>query len=148
MTSSEPGPLLLCYDGSEGANRAIDWTGRLLPGADAIVLHLWDSPAVEGAFAAEEGEGIAMARRAAELADEGGRRARAAGLRARPLSAGVGASWESILAVADREHARMIVTGSRGRTGIRGSLGSVSAGVAHHARVPVLVVPPPAAHAA
>jgi nucleotide-binding universal stress UspA family protein len=143
MTSNS-GPVLLCYDGSDGARRAIACTGMLLPGTDAIVLHLWNSPALDGAFAEEAGAGIEMARRAAEIADEGSERARAAGLRARPLAAGVGVSWQSILAVAESEHARMVVTGSRGRTGIRGSLGSVSAGVARHARVPVLVVPPPA----
>jgi nucleotide-binding universal stress UspA family protein len=54
---------------------------------------------------------------------------------------GFGASWQSILAVADDEHARLIVTDSRGAAHAHAMLGSVSRGLAHHSRIPVLVVP-------
>jgi nucleotide-binding universal stress UspA family protein len=142
MTPSGRGPVLLCYDGSEPARRAIAWTGTLLPGSEAVVLHLWDSPALAGAFAPEAGAGADMHRRALELAAEGCELARAAGLSARPLAAGIGGTWQSILSVADAEDARLVVTGARGLSGVRSALGSVSSGVLQHARRPVLVVPP------
>lgn len=141
MTPIALGPVLLCYDGSEGARRAIERTGALLPGAETIVLHLWDSPAV-GAYAPPAHVGPALHAQAVAIAAEGAELARHAGLRARPLPAGIGVSWESILAVADEHDARLIATGARGMTGARAMLGSISHGVAHHARIPVLVVPP------
>jgi Universal stress protein family len=82
-------------------------------------------------------------RQAVAIAEEGSELAQAAGLRARPLPAGVGVSWQSILAVAESEDARLIVTGADDVRGARVSFGSISRGVTHHARVPVLVVPPP-----
>jgi nucleotide-binding universal stress UspA family protein len=144
MTATGCGPMLLCYDGSEGARRAIERAGALLPGSDAIVLHLWDSPAVSGVFATPAHGAVVQTRRAAEVAGEGAELARAAGFSARPFPAGIGASWESVLAVAEAEGAGLIVIGARGLTGARAAvLGSLSRGVTQHARVPVLVVPPP-----
>lgn len=143
MPSVEPGPVLLCYDGSDGSRRAVEWTGLLLPGAEAIVLYLWKSPAVTGVFAPAAHAGMAQHAEALALASEGVELARAAGLDARPLAAGIGPSWQSILAIAHTEGARLIITGARGLSGARAMLGSVSRGVTEHASVPVLVVPPP-----
>ena len=40
-TSSGDGPLLLCFDGSERAARAIERAGTLFAGRDAVVLTVW-----------------------------------------------------------------------------------------------------------
>lgn len=148
MASVGRGPILLCYDGSDGSRRAVEWTGLLLPGAEAIVLHLWESPAVAGVFAHPAGAAMAERETAIAIANEGVELARGAGLQAHPLAAGIGASWQSILAVAREEKARLIVTGARGVTAAHAVLGSVSQGVTQHAHIPVLVVPPPRAHVA
>jgi nucleotide-binding universal stress UspA family protein len=57
-----------------------------------------------------------------------------------------GAPAEMILLTAVDEHADLIVVGSRGHGGFAELLiGSVAHNVSHHARVPVVVVPPSAA---
>ena len=48
-------PILICYDGTSAARRAIEWAGSFLRGSDVVVLHLWDSPAVGGVFAPSPG---------------------------------------------------------------------------------------------
>src|SRR5204863_1337877 len=40
-TSTAPGPLLLCYDGSEAAARAIERAGSLFAGREALVVTVW-----------------------------------------------------------------------------------------------------------
>lgn len=42
-------PILICYDGSAGARRAIETAGGLFPGRRAIVLHAWSPMAILGA---------------------------------------------------------------------------------------------------
>jgi hypothetical protein len=37
------GPVLLCYDGSDGARWAIEHAGRVLGGAEGVVLTVWES---------------------------------------------------------------------------------------------------------
>ena len=154
MAQDRPkGPVLFCYDGSEGSRGALRAAGDLLePGAEAIVLTVWEPIAVRlahaGAFAAgappSEGElddqEESLAREAAE---DGARRAVAHGYQA---SAVTEASTEgvarAILAVADRVSARLIVCGQRGRGPIKTALlGSVSHALAAHARRPVLITP-------
>jgi hypothetical protein len=60
MTPIGSGPVLLCYEGSDGARRAIEWTGMLLPGAESIVLHLWNSPALGSALAPPADGGLKL----------------------------------------------------------------------------------------
>ena len=52
-----------------------------------------------------------------------------------------GPVWSTILAMAAEHDCSAIVVGSHGLTGISATLGSVSNGVVHHSRRPVLVVP-------
>jgi nucleotide-binding universal stress UspA family protein len=148
-------PLLIGYDGSASAERAIAYVGALLPGAEAVVAHVWhpygrrppgatfvgplDRLIREGARkedlqAAEESE--ALAARGAELA-------RVAGLDARPCSVGSDRNpGPALMQLADELDARLIVIGPRG-------LGTIAAavrdGTSHHlalrSPVPVLVVP-------
>ena len=46
MTTAANGPILICYDGSEGAQRAIETATDLFPGRKAIVLHVWSPVAL------------------------------------------------------------------------------------------------------
>lgn len=47
---------------------------------------------------------------------------------------------EAVLAEAEKGGSDLIVIGSRGRSGVKGFLGSVSNGVVHQAKIPVLIV--------
>jgi len=145
------GPVLIAYDGSEAADRAIDVAGRLLPGRAAVVVHVYvsqyrDSRAVRVIAQGEVGEIVkaldqALTDEATEITTRGVERARAAGLDAQgeTIQADKGV-WRTITALARDRHAALVVTGSRGLGGARSVLlGSVSSGLVHNAEVPVLV---------
>jgi hypothetical protein len=76
VSTSANDPILLCYDRSAGARRAIETAAELFPGRKAIVLHIWRPIAIAaaayGATAPladfDESE---LERAAKELADEG-----------------------------------------------------------------------------
>jgi len=78
------------------------------------------------------------------IAEEGAQMARDVGLQAEPVAAeATGPVWQTVIEIADRHHAAMIVMGSRGLTGLRSMLlGSVSSAVVHHAHQPALVIHP------
>jgi nucleotide-binding universal stress UspA family protein len=82
---------------------------------------------------------------AQRLVDEGVDLARETGFDAEPLLAeSRHGAWRTIVALADEGEARLIVTGSHGISPAASRLlGSVAAGVVHHAARPVLVVPAP-----
>jgi nucleotide-binding universal stress UspA family protein len=146
------GPPLLCYDGSDGSKRAIRLAGDLLSARHALVGHFWESwvaeaPALAGVSATVQG----MAAELDEIADEqsserttdGVHVAEAAGFDATGVSKrATGPVWRAILDAADEHECSSIVVGSRGLTGVSAALGSVSNGVVHHSRRPVLVIPP------
>jgi nucleotide-binding universal stress UspA family protein len=150
-------PVLLCFDGSDGARHAITAAGALLGGGPAVVACVWE-PLGEfsrgnpwGAFVsalgrpAQEMDEIA-AEVASDIADDGAAAARDAGFdpittRAERREDGLD---ETLLRVADEVDARAIVAGSRGLgLGRALLLGSVSSGLVHHARRPVVIVPRP-----
>jgi nucleotide-binding universal stress UspA family protein len=144
--------ILICYDGSPDADRAIDQAGRLFAGREATVLTIWEGftevltrSAVGLAAAPLNFEEIDVANRAgaAERAERGAARARSAGLHAHPRVAESGPTiWETVLDEAEETEAEAIVLGSRGLTGVRSTLmGSVSHAVLQHADRPVMVVP-------
>jgi nucleotide-binding universal stress UspA family protein len=150
VKSSLP-PILVCYDGSVGAARAIDAAGGLLPGRPAIVLYV-SSPVAAGRVRTTSVERvreelieevrIAARRDAAAVAEEGTRLARRAGLKAKPLAveAGDGAA-EAIVRVATKESAAAVVVGRPSRTRLGALLpGSVSRSVVDNCPVPVVVV--------
>jgi nucleotide-binding universal stress UspA family protein len=157
-TSTAGGPLILCYDGSEGARGAIQHAGRLFPGRRALVVTAWKSVVIAGSLGMG-GEAAPMvniveldreaAERAGRLADEGVRIAHGIGLQAEPLAVkAAGPVWETIIEIADRHDAATIVMGSRGVTGLRAMfLGSVSNAIVHHADRPTLTVRQPMVHA-
>jgi nucleotide-binding universal stress UspA family protein len=149
------GPVVIAYDGSNGARAAIAATARLLPGRNALVVHVWASPLTRS-FAGEElaamplpegndvtnGLGDLLAAAGHEVADAGAALAQEAGLSARPLAVeGVAGTWRTLAAAARDEAAAAIVAGCRGRGAVTSTvLGSVSAGLVHNADRPVLIV--------
>jgi nucleotide-binding universal stress UspA family protein len=149
--SRADGPLLLCYDGSADAAKAIKCAGALFADREAVVLTVWQATAGLGNFSwAGETAGMvdffALDRAAAEdgerVAGEGARIAQDAGLEAEPVAVeAAGPVWETIVEIAGRCDAAVIVMGSRGLTGVRSMLlGSVSGSVLHHADRPTLII--------
>lgn len=153
MSSSETGPILLCYDRSDGARHAIATAGAFFPGRKAIVLHVWSPVAVAvaaygGLMPLPDYDDSELEKVAREVADEGAGLAKAAGLDATAeIAEGTyEGTWHVIVTAADARGASLIVIGARGLSTFKSFvLGSVSHGVAQHARRPVLVVPPAAA---
>jgi nucleotide-binding universal stress UspA family protein len=142
-------PILICYDGSDGAQRAIDAAAELFGRRRAVVLDVGPtltaaeslaatSPVTPAAAFEELNEDAAR-----ERARVGAEQARRAGFDAE-ARADLGApTWEGIVDVGDEIDASVIVVGSRGLTGPRELVeGSVSHEVAEHAGRPVLIVPP------
>ncbi len=162
------GPVLLCHDGSEGAQRAVDVAAALLGPRPARLLWVGVSPAsfvprpdtpprAEAGELAGLVEDVAaeldrdVAARADATAEAGAANASARGLAAAPLArrAVSGALerdettiWQTVLAVGEELDASLIVLGTRGQASWRAlATGSVSRGALHNARRPVLLVP-------
>jgi nucleotide-binding universal stress UspA family protein len=150
LSSSQSGPILVCYDSSDGARRAIETAGAVFAGRKAIVLHVWSPIAVMAAaygavLSLPEYDEDALEKVARQVADEGAALAEAAGLDATgELAEGTyEGTWHAIVEAGEKLGATVIVIGARGLSTFKSVvLGSVSHGVAQHARVPVLIVPP------
>jgi len=149
-TNAEEAEILICYDGSNDAKRAVDAAAALLGSRHAVVLNV--APAMtfaEGMAATSSlvpGSAFEDLNRADALirAEAGAARARRAGLDAEPRATTASTAWQGIVDVADELDAAIIVIGSRGLSGLRElARRSVSHDVATHARQPVLIVPPP-----
>jgi nucleotide-binding universal stress UspA family protein len=153
MTEHEStGPVLFCFDGSDGSRGAMRAAVDLIERpAEAVVITVWESVATRlalaGAFAAgitAGGEDLDAEEEtfAKSVAEEGARGAVEHGYNATAMAK---ESFEgvakTILDTADELSARLIVCGQRGRGTLRASLlGSVSHALASHARHPVLIV--------
>lgn len=143
-------PILICYDGSEGARRAIDVAAELFAGSHAVVLDVapfltW-AESVAALSALTPNFGQLNEDEALERARDGATLAREAGLTADARSDLAAPTWDGIVLAADEIDAAVIVVGSRGLKGLREAFeGSVSHDVAEHAGRPVLIVPPPRA---
>jgi nucleotide-binding universal stress UspA family protein len=148
-----PGPVVIGYDGSADADKAIAAGGRLLAVREAIVANVWASHE-EIAPAGLAGAPMAVVSKAVEeldrgvrqaaqrTAEQGSRLAEAHGLEVRTeVIHGASQPWRALIDAAAARHAAAIVVGSRGRSALGAALlGSVSRSLIHHAPVPVLVV--------
>ena len=150
---SQSGPVLFCFDGSDGAREAMKAAADLINRpVDAVVLTVWETVAtrlaLSGAFAAGTTTGGAdldaeEESYARSVAEEGALRANERGYTASPM---IKESFEgipkAILEAADHLSARLIVCGQRGRGILRSTLlGSVSHTLVSHTRRPILIAP-------
>jgi nucleotide-binding universal stress UspA family protein len=148
-------PVLVCFDDSPSAARAIAEVARLFPALPVIVLHVWRPLEATAAYR-YSAAGVTRALEeqmreldaagqdmADEIAERGAELARAAGLEAEARAAAVEDEVPAtVSAVADSVDACVVVMGSRGLGAIQAiALGGFSHGVLQHSRRPVLVVP-------
>ena len=146
------GPVLFCFDGSDGSRGALRAAAGLIEHPpEVVVISVWESVATRlalaGAFAAgvttSGGElDVEEEKFATSVAAEGAKQAIEHGYNATPMTR---ESFEgiprAILDAADELSARLIVCGQRGRGALRTALlGSVSHTLAAHAKHPVLIV--------
>jgi nucleotide-binding universal stress UspA family protein len=148
--------ILLCYDGSEDAQAAVELTLSLFAGQPVTVLAVWE-PYAE--VISNEGWGLgfgyapppgdfeqiddSVRSHAQGAVDDAVRRLTEKGFTAEGRVESMrGSVAATVLAVGDELDAGAIVLGTRGRSGIKSLLlGSVSNAVLQHADRPVLVVP-------
>jgi nucleotide-binding universal stress UspA family protein len=146
------GPVLFCFDGSDGSRGAMRAAAELINRpADAVVLTVWETIetqlALAGAFAAGaagatdlDADEEAFAK---SVAEEGALRANEHGYKATAMTReSFDGIPRAILDTADEVSARLIVCGQRGRGPLRAALlGSVSHALASHTRRPILIAP-------
>jgi nucleotide-binding universal stress UspA family protein len=152
------GLVLIAYDGSPAARQAVADAAKLLGSCRMLVVTVWE----EGLAHLTRGRrstwttigqmvdpDVALDidheqhRHAERVSREGAELARSLGVDAEPLAVpDAGGVPRTILHEARERQAVAIVVGSRGLSGLRGSLleGSTSKGVLKHAPCPVIVV--------
>lgn len=156
MTGPEPdrsGALVVIgFDGSPDAERAIEVAAATTRARGAVVVHVWD-PAVGAEGGVPWGTAAAtpvvdpstLEARAQEVAQAGAMFARTAGLPAEPearAGSGAGGVAEALLNCAAERDADLIVVGRRGMSRVKEVLlGSVSSAVVRDGASPVLIVP-------
>jgi nucleotide-binding universal stress UspA family protein len=149
-------PVLIAYDGSDTAGRAIREAAKLFGARQVLVVTVWE-PAlaydiqipvssvemavpidIEGAHEIEE----ELHERARRTAQAGAELAQSVGLKAKGLAVADKVHVaETIIEVARKRAVAAIVVGSRGLKGLRARLeGSTSKAVLQDAPCPVLVV--------
>jgi nucleotide-binding universal stress UspA family protein len=146
-------PVLLCYDGSRQADRAITEAGALIGGGPAVVAHVWEplsealrrSPDIPwpGRLVEDEWKIDAAAlKQAREVVHLGVQLARAAGFDPDPVISKADHGVADALTDVARQHqVRAIVLGSHGRsTGRTLKLGSVARALLEHCDRSTLVV--------
>ena len=152
-TDSRP-VIVVGFDGSDAAARAIAVATTLMAGAEVLVVCVY-RPLLDAAGAALLGTSQELVRggaraldaqrrqEAQQTAERGAALAAAGGCASEALAlAAPGAVWAAIEHLAEQRRAAAVVVGERRLSGLgRFVLGSVSSGLVHHATLPVLVVP-------
>jgi nucleotide-binding universal stress UspA family protein len=154
------GPVLIAYDGSAAAHRAVADAAKLMGSCRMLVVTVWEEglayatpvmppdgmimePMVEPGVALDVDR--ELHRQAERVSRQGADLARSLGVDAVPLATPTdGSVPRTILHVARERQAAAIVVGSRGLSGLRARLeGSTSKHVLKHASCPVIVVHEP-----
>ena len=128
-------PILICFDGSDAAIRAVDAAVALFPGRRAVVVDIGQPMTPEDGVYAAYGRWEGSF--ALERAQVGAERARDAGAVAEARGVVASPPWDGVLALAEEIDAAVIVTG-----GAQGRVDTFAQPLVRHARRPVLVVPP------
>ncbi len=146
--------VVIAYDGTPNAQRAVRYAGSFLSAQRAVVLTVWApmgpgpdpvSIDLDGPPDPLDPDDVDIAYADAQRTNlEGTELARSAGLPAESLCLAAGGTvWRTIIDAADTLGADLIVTGTRGNTGLRSLMqSSVADRVLRHGRRPVLIVPP------
>lgn len=148
--------MLIAYDGSKEARRAIEWAGSLLSVRTAYILTAWEplqrqaartagaSGMMQPDWDSTVGENDPAHEEAKRICREGIEIAAAAGFTAEPyLVESETTIWSAIVDAANQLDAGVIVSGTRGTSGLRGLLSTSTAdAVLKNAGRPVLIVPP------
>lgn len=136
-------PIVVGTDGSETAHRAVKKAGALANALHAplhIVMSCPDrASAAWMALGGIAGDGRELSD-AAQIVAREQQDVAGLGIKARTHVC-TGDPAEALLAIAEGEHAQMIVVGNRGMAGARRVLGSVPNRVSHRAQCAVLIVP-------
>ena len=144
MTAEDPhGPVIFCYDGSDGAARAIRLARPVLRDRHPAVVLFVHTPTERsfGGLGRGPDAPILGLADAEALVERGVALAREAGFEAEGLSVAADRKTAEIIAdVAEHRDADVIVMGQRGRSGVASALlGSVSRDVINSFHRPVLV---------
>jgi nucleotide-binding universal stress UspA family protein len=134
--------ILLAYDGSAEARRALDWAAKLArPFADSLVIVLTVSRSLEAAPPIADAVDPATSFETERThLDEAATQLESAGVKTQRLFK-VGSPAEQILDASDEQGVDVIVVGNRGsHAAQRFLMGSVSDRVARHSSRPVLIV--------
>lgn len=139
------GPIVFATDGSphgRGAAAAAAHLSRVLV-AELDVVHCWTTPAraygYPGLIPPDQDSALKASARQVLDHETSALRQRGASISAEELC--LGRPVDCVTDLAERRNARLIVVGSRGLGALkRFLLGSVSEGLAHASRVPVLIV--------
>jgi nucleotide-binding universal stress UspA family protein len=148
------GPVIVAYDGSEGADRALREAAPMLGGRPVLIVVVWEEGVAYEALATTDIQAAPLDPRIATLTDEalyeGARRtagkgvglADELGLRAEGLAVTDHSNVAlTLVDLAKERDASAIVVGSRGHNRFeRLFLGSTSRHVLEHAPCPVIVV--------
>jgi nucleotide-binding universal stress UspA family protein len=147
------GPILFCFDGSEGSRSALSAAGELIARpSDGFVVTVWQPAYLRLALAGTFGPAVltdeadADAEEAAyaqQVAEQGAGYARDHGYDLAPVAERAEETIaDAILGVADRYDVKLIVCGQRGRGPLRSTLlGSVSHTLSAHTKRPILIAP-------
>ena len=155
---NDAAPILIAYDGSDTARRAVHEAAELFGSRRALVVTVWEpglayevgamtadptglGPEPVDSGAAQEVDDASKGH-ADRVAEDGAALAKSLGVQAEALAvADEGNVADAIVELARKRGVAAVVVGSRGLTGLRARLeGSTSNAVAKHASCPVVLV--------